>query len=324
MRSKKAKILGILIVLFAFALCSFNSIAATNPSITDDDPGTYIIVVMLMLFFLIIFSRKEELEFKYRQKDVAFGVAVFSSYLLLLVFSAAVSPAIFKSYRIDALLFPLPLAALILLVFGIDGLKKIRLVPLYALFASPLLLTPVIRLNVAFANLNALFIYNLLKVIGIPVTKNGLEIATSQLASITISTTCVSIGTFVAFVMFLLPIAYLYEGKTKSKALWMASGLCLMALLNVLRMAAISLEWAYYGIDKAVGMFHAIGGQMLFYATIAAMILMAGRCGLRFATIRVRQRERQMNDAEVHALAIPALLAIAFSVIGFVLSARLV
>ena len=50
-------------------------------------------------------------------------------------------------------------------------------------------------------------------------------------------------GIFIALAFFLIPIAYLYDGKTKKKILWVASGLALLLVLNLVRMASISLAW---------------------------------------------------------------------------------
>lgn len=321
MKSRKVKILGISIVLIAFLLGSINSIFATNLSVTDTDPSTYIIVVMLMLFLLIIFSAKEDLKFEFEMKNIAYGTVIFVAYILLLSYSRVSLSFVFQSYRIDALLFSVLLTALIILVFGTDGIRKMKHVPIYALFASPILLLPILSLNSTFADLNAGFVYSILRLIGIPVTQEGLVIVAPSLTSITISTTCVSIGTFVALVMFLIPIAYLYEGKVKARALWVASGLGLILLLNVLRMLSVSLVWVYYGIGSAISLFHAVAGQLLFYASIIIMVLLAGRYGIWIERIKKSSiKEDRRKERKRHELIIPAALAIAFGFVGFVLS----
>ena len=76
MESKKAKMLGIAVILAAFLLGSINSILATGPSVTDTDPSTYIIVVMLMLFFLIAASAKEALKFEFNMKNIGYGIII--------------------------------------------------------------------------------------------------------------------------------------------------------------------------------------------------------------------------------------------------------
>ena len=319
MDGKKTKMLGIAVIIAAFLLGSINSIMATNPSITDTDPSTYIIVVMLMLFFLIAASAKEDLKFEFNKKSMLYGTAIFLIYILLLSYSRVGLSTTFQSYRIDALLFVVLLASLITLVFGLGGMRKMKQVLIYALFASPILLLPILSLNGAFAGLNAELVYEVIRTVGVPVVKSGLVISAPSLSSITISTTCASIGTFIALVMFLVPVAYLYEGKLKAKALWVSSGLGLMLVFNVVRMSSISLVWAYYGIGRAISLFHAFAGQLLFYAAIIIMLLIAGRYGMKIGEGKKKTGRRGGGKLD-RRLVIPSAIAIVFGLVVFALS----
>ena len=274
------KFLGIAAIFLSFLIASAYSLSITNPGILDTDPATYIIVVMLMLFLFILFSAKEELEFKPSAKNMLYGIVAFAIYLALLAYLRVSLSFSFLSYRIDAFLFPIFLVSLIMPVFGVRGVRKLLPVIIYSVFASPLLLMPLLNLNAAFANINAGLVYGFVKGIGVPVSKAGVMILSGTGSSIAISTTCVSIGTFLALLMFLLPLAYLYGGRLGRKALWLASGVVLILLLNLLRMLIVVLVWAYYGIGSATNTFHAFAGQLLFYLAIIVMVLISGKYGL--------------------------------------------
>jgi exosortase/archaeosortase family protein len=114
----------------------------------------------------------------------------------------------------------------------------------------------------------------------VPVSKAGVKLFAGAGSSIAISTTCVSIGTFLALFMFLLPLAYLYDGRLGKKALWLVSGVVLILLLNILRMLTVVLIWVYYGIGSAANTFHLFAGQFLFYLAIIVMLLVSGRYAL--------------------------------------------
>lgn len=286
MADKRAKILGIAIIVTAFLIASFSSLSVTGLSILDTDASTYIIVVMLMLFVFMIFAAKEDINFEYSKRNIAYSVLIFLFYVLLLSYLRVAFSFAFLSYRIDALLFPLPLLAFIVMVFGTSGAKKLTPLIVYAAFASPLILLPILNLNGAFANLNARIIYDFINAVGVPVSRAGLVISTSLGSNITISTTCVSIGTFVAFVMFLIPLAYLYEGRLRSKLYWMVSGILLILLLNLIRMLSISLVWAFYGLNSAINTFHAFAGQLIFYIAIVLMVLFAYKYGLSVKSVK--------------------------------------
>lgn len=220
------------------------------------------------------------MEFKFESRNVLYGLAIFIFYALALSYLRVSLSSAFLSYRIDALLFPVLLVSLILPVFGTKGVRRLLPVIVYALFASPLIFMPLLNLNASFANLNASLAYGFVKMLGVPVSSAGVTIFAGSGASIAISTTCVSIGTFLALLMFLLPLAYLYEGEIGRKVLWLVSGIALILLLNMLRMLAVVLIWVYYGIGSAANTFHAFAGQLLFYLVIIVMLLVAGKYGL--------------------------------------------
>ena len=280
MSNKRAKIFGILIIFAAFLVASIGSLMVTSPSVLDTNAETYVIVVMLMLFVFIIFSAKSDVEFEYRRKNILYAVILLALYLFLLSYLRVSLSTAFLSYRIDALLFPLLLLCFVVLVFGFSGARKMWSLIAYAFFASPLLLIPVLNLNNAFANVNANLVYNIVKATGAPATREGLVIFSRLGANITISGTCVALGTFVAFVMFLIPLAYLYEGTLRRKLYWVVSGTALMLALNTARMLLIALVWVYYGLGNAVTTFHIFAGQLIFYISIIAMVLIAGKYGL--------------------------------------------
>ncbi|MDE1833040.1 MAG: exosortase/archaeosortase family protein [Candidatus Micrarchaeota archaeon] len=280
MNYKGAKTLGMAIVIVAFLAGAFNSILITNPSILDTDPSTYVIVVMLMSFVFLVFGMKERLEISRDRRDLAYAALIFAAYFLALSLSRVGLSYLFITYRIDALLFPLLLASIVTAVFGIDGLKRLRYPIVYTVFASPLLLIPVLGLNQGFALLNAKLIYGALSALGIGVVEKGLLLTAPSTTSISISTTCVSLGFFAAMVMFLAPVAYLYNGRNSRRYLFVAAGIVLLLVLNVLRMLVLSMVWVYYGLGSAIGAFHLFAGQLLFYASIVIMLLLAGRFGL--------------------------------------------
>ncbi|MDE1871095.1 MAG: exosortase/archaeosortase family protein [Candidatus Micrarchaeota archaeon] len=321
MNGKKAKLFGIAIIFAAFLGVSINSILATNPSILDTDSSTYIIVVMLMLLLFIIFSSKAELDFSFGPKNAAYAAFIFVAYALLLSSMRVALSSAFLSYRIDALLFPLPMLALVVLVFGIKGARKLWPLIAYSVFASPLLLVPVINLSAAFANLNALLVYAIIKGIGVQVLRSGYVITSALGSSITISTACVPIGTFIAFVMFLIPVAYLYDGSLKHKLYWILSGSALMLFLNFARMLFIALIWVFYGLDNAVNTFHVFAGQLIFYAAIIIMMLVSGKYGLGLAR-RAKKSRRGVAAPGIAAgrLAAATVVAAAFAIAAFALN----
>ena len=290
------KVFGIAVLFVATLLTMACTVLVTNFSILDTDPTSYVIVVMLMLFVFILFSLKEDLHLNKNRRFVVLGVCIFVFYIVFLSYVRVGLSFVFATFRIDALLIPLALVSFILMLFGIAGLRKLAPLVIYSLFLSPLLLMPLLFQNAAFANVNAAFVYETLRAFGVPVTLNGITITAASSASISIASTCAPIGTFVALVMFLVPVAYLYKGDLKKKTLWILSGLALVFVLNFARMFAIAYSWAYYGIGQAVSIFHIFAGQILFYAAIIVMLLLAGKYGMSITRMRKGQLGELTKD----------------------------
>ncbi len=318
-------------MLAAFFLASFNSLSRTGLSISDTDPSSYIIVVMLMLFPFILFSGKERISVQgFSLSGTGAAAGIFLAYALATMVSRGSLSYLFWSYRIDALLFPALLACLAAALFGMRSLPKFKYLLVFALFASPAILMPLLAQNPLFASINAGIVFDMIRATGVHVVRHGFLIAAPSGATISINTTCVPLGTFVALLFFLLPIAYLYNGARTRKALWLASGLALVLLLNLVRMSIIAFAWVYNGIGPAAATFHLFAGAALFLLTIVAMVLLTGRYGLSFphgeATAGAgkrkarRGRSRAQRSPSPYRFALGAAAAFAFAALAFVLT----
>jgi exosortase/archaeosortase family protein len=274
------KAIGIAFLILVAIIAIFNSIARTGFVISDSNPASYAIVAMLMIPVLIAFSAKEDLRMRKGWKPIAIGAFLTLAFFLILSYARGSLSFAFYTLGVDALLFPLILAALIVTLFGLDGIKKMKFLLIYSAFASPLLFYWLIRFNAQFVSLNASAVYSLLVSLGLPLTKSGIVLTAPSASSISIASTCADLGVFIALFMFLLPVAYLYEGKTSKKILWLGSALLLLFAANIVRMISISAIWAYSGVSTAASVYHAFAGQILFYIVIIAMFLLLGKYDL--------------------------------------------
>ncbi len=319
MRGVGPKTIGIAVLFVAFLLGSVNSIARTSFSILDTDSTTYIIIVMLMIFAFIAFYLKEDLKLSTSKKTIAIGAGLFVAYVVVLSYLRVSMSYAFATYRIDGIMFPLLLASLIVTLFGLGSLKRFNRLIVYSVFASPLLLMPFILANGVFANFNAGIVYGILKAAGINAVKSGITIGGASASTITIANTCVPLGIFIATVMLLLPLAYLYDGKLSRKALWVGSAVAAVLVLNIFRMSAIALVWANSGISGAVTLFHEFAGAFIFYIVIALFVLLAGRFGLSLRGARITKRSyAATRNAKLPLY--PITFALLFGILAFILT----
>ena len=278
---------GVMVALAALIMAYYNSLSISSFVISDSDPYTYGIVVMLMgLVFLFLGVRDKRLEPSPTIAWMGAGSALVAAYVLLLAYARVALSFWFVSYRVDVLLIPVFLAGIVLGVFGPRGLVRLKYQIVYLFLASGVVLSPLIALNASFTGMNAGLVYSVIKAIGVPVVRNGLVISAAASGSISIASTCADIAAFIAIALFMVPLAYFYEGKPKRKFEWVVSGVALLFVLNIFRMSLIAVLWAYYGIGEAVATFHLFIGSVLFYASIIIMILVSGRFGMKLPYLR--------------------------------------
>ncbi len=318
----KRKAIGLSAVMLALLLNIFVSVYITGLVVSDTDPTTYIVVVMLMLFvFVALYAKDKSIVPDMTKRSVLYGAMLFAVYLLALSYSRVWLSTLFMSYRIDMLLLPIFILAVIVAVFGAAGAKRMKLLVIYSVFASPLLLLPILNLNSQFTLLNADIIAGISGLLNLPLTQNGILLIGPLKSTVSISSTCANIGAFAALVMFLVPLAYLYDGKKGKKAIWVVAGLLLLLLFNLARMMAITLVWLYYGITSAVYVFHLFGGEVLFIIVIVFLMLAARRFGLRMPKVAAGKQQRSKAPA-LWGLGIyyPLLAGAAFGTIGLLFS----
>jgi exosortase/archaeosortase family protein len=277
---------GILITILS-------TLFATPLYISDTDPSTYVVVVLLMLVIFPLFYSKLRLNRRITRRDMALGITGYLAVIVMTFYLHFLYPEFFASFRLSLLLLPLAIASLVSILFGAENIVKFKGILLYSLLASPLILYPVFGLNQEFASLNTYAVYHMLLLFSnnvryaYPTTVylNGIPIGIGE--------ACAGIGALIGLLMFLIPVAWLYEGGTRRKAAWVLAGVVLMLVLNLIRMAGIALTWAFLDIRAAVSFVHAFAGVFIFYISIIVMILAYRSFGLSFPASK-----RKLHNAD--------------------------
>ncbi len=303
---------AIAVLVLCVILLLATSFYITPSGISDTDPSTYVVVPILMLPLLILFTFKSEIKRDVRKRDITIGALMFATFIALALFLRIYFSFYFISFRVDLLLIPLAIAALASLLFGVLSVNKFRGAMIYSMLASPAVLYPLFRVSGAFAQANTVIVYDIIRLFISGVQYSAPITIAANGYSIGIGQACVSVGIFIALAFFLIPIAYLYEGKAERKALWVASGIVIMLVLNLIRMASISLVWLAYGPNQTALFVHTFIGVILFYVVIALMILTSKFYGLGIGKASKKAvKKKKISDMEVAGIA----LAVAFSII---------
>lgn len=289
------------------------SVYITPTTISDADPSTYVIVPILMMPLLLLFIFKKDIEPRVNKRDGVIGALAFTFFIIITVLLRVYFSIYFVSFRVDMLLIPLGIISLVLLLFGSNNISRFKSVMLYSLLASPAVMFPILKAANGFTNLNTVLVYGILKlfipgmqyVAPFTISANGYSVG--------IGNACVSIGIFIALALFLIPVAYFYNGQDKKKIYWVSSGLILLLVLNLVRMLGISFVWLSYGPNSTALFVHTFIGVVLFYFIIVLMILITGLYGLKAGPSKKRNKkiaEKRVDIDNKYVLA-----AFAFSLI---------
>lgn len=292
----------IIIILFSFSI--------TPQYISDIYASSYVIIPILMLpiFSIFMLKHSDDIIPEVDLRSFAMGFILFLFFVSFVLNARGYLGPLFFSYRIDMLAVPIAIIALACLIFGLRNLERFAWIAIYALFASPVLLLPVINANLGFASINTAGIYLLAKpfLAGLsfirPITLyfNGYGVS--------IGNTCIGIGAIIGMVMLMLPIAYFLEGKGRRKALWVGSGVLLLLALNFIRMLLITFAWFEYGPSNEILGVHAVAGQIIFYASVLVMIMIPGKYGLSYPRLKLGKGKARYNALAVASAVIISLL----------------
>lgn len=313
---KYDKRIGILILTVLVIVLIINPLRITSLTISDTDPTTYVIVPLMMLPLLTLFMAKNDLKINVRRRDIAIGIALFALLVALEVYLRATLSYLFLTYGIEMLIFPLGIASLIILLFGLSNINRFKVLLVYCILASPIILMSITGLNSWFSTANSVLIYHVSQLFSHSISYIPPITMTANGNTIAIGNSCVGVAAIIALVLFLVPVAYLYDGKLKRKALWIAAGFILILFLNVLRMLFIALEWLLSGPSNAILTIHLFAGVLLFYASIIIMVLLAGRFGLTFP----KPRKRTLKERPATSSGLNILVAVILALIWFLLT----
>ncbi len=314
----------------AFLLCLVallaSSLLITNPSIDNIDASTYVIapIIMLPLFFAFILFKENPIP-STSIKSIMLGFALLIALAVLMSYLYYSSQYLFISYRIDMLLFPIAAIALISIIYGFSNIRKFRYALIYSVLASPLIFYPVISANSAFASVNSQIIFSVLHTFINGVSFTAPFSISYNTISIGIGTACAGVAVFIALLLFMLPVAYLFDGKLSAKAYWLASGIFLLFILNLSRMAGIAAVWLVKGPSAVVSTIHLFIGVLIFYAAILIMLPAAGIFGLKIKSMKIELSEKVTGEPShvfAYVFAVIGVLAYLFASQIFVNTTR--
>lgn len=231
---------------------------------------------------------------KIRLGRLDFVVAGF--FLGLVVLPAVVGPVVYSNYvwpmRLDLLTLPLAAAATCVLLFGTRSLVAFVFPLAFLFLAWPL--PHSIAVEHLLGTITSWTAAAVTAVVGIvplaepvpaaddaryTVTHGGSEFVLS------VGSACSGINSLVGFLVVGVACIYLIQGPVRRRLLWLAVGLPVVWVFNILRILLIFVAGRWYGESAAIDVVHPIGGLLALNAAFIVLLLLIPPFGLALRSV---------------------------------------
>jgi exosortase len=314
--------------LVGLVLLAYNySLLTLARGLTLQTPLAYLSLVPLIALILGITRLRLEgrgLSIHDRQVDWIVGTALLVVAGAVLALVPGATSSTFWLQRLDLLTLPIFVAGMVTLLFGIRRTWSLKGPIAFLLLAWPVPYTVFLGGAIgAFTELTAQLVGALTRVVPIahasPSDDTLFVVGSGVHAfSVSIGSACAGVNGFVGFLLVGTALLYVVRGPLLRRLTWLAAGLALVFILNVLRIAAILAVGSGFGQAVALEVLHPVAGLIVFNIGVLAMIMLVPRFGLRFLALPRAKADadtnpnpvRRVRPALAFAIGIAAILAV--------------
>jgi exosortase len=303
-------------VLLVAALVAYNySLQTLLRGITLQTPLGYLAlvpVVALILAWVRLAREPEPLPIHDRQIDYIVGLTL----LAVAAGIAFLAPAAVRFWlnRYDLLGLPFFVAGMITLLYGVRRMWALKFPILFLFLAWPVPYAPLVGDGMeAFTDFTAAAVGTLSTWIPTarpsPVDPTMFFIGNGSRAfAVSIGSACSGVNSLVGFLIIGGAFAYAVRGPALRRLLWLAGGLVLVWLLNIVRIEAIFAIGAGFGQAAALDVLHPVAGLIVFNLGVLGMLLAIRPMGLRFMDMQAPERAAE-GRTPVSRVRVPVIVA---------------
>jgi exosortase len=317
-------------LLVAVLLAYHYSLATLLRGIGLETPLAYLAlvpVIALILAWVRLTREPAPIPIHDRQVDYIVGVTLLAIAMAVAILAPPSLSTSFWLNRYDLLGLPFFVAGLIAILYGLRRLWALK-VPIGFLFlAWPVPYAPLVGDGMrAFADLTAAAAVMLSAIIPtaspVPGDPSMFFVGHgSRTFAVSIGSACSGVNSLVGFILVGGALAYAVRGPARRRVAWLAGGLVLIWLLNVLRIEAIFAAGAIWGQDAAMDILHPVAGLIVFNVGVLAMLLATDRLGLSFMGLAPRPDGALRTPSPVRVVRAPIALAAALAILLGVVNA---
>jgi exosortase/archaeosortase family protein len=246
-----------------------------------------------------------------------FALPLVLCFVILLLWLPSRYGSVYWNLRLDLLALPILVALGVLLLFGVPALlRSAGTFGLLALGWKPVFDKLVALTADPLARLDAVLVGALASPFAAHAHRIGqlFVVGPDGNRSIGVSSACVGLSAIFSMALVGAFVGRALQGSRRAKLLWLAAGVGLAFLANLVRMTVIVVIADRVGMGSAMSVFHATAGVALFAVVLLVMLLLLRRFHLRLAFPPLRKARPLRFKAR--GLAIVATLLVGLAALG--------
>jgi len=296
------------LALLAVVLCYHTSLWTLMRGLTVDTPLAYlglVPIIAAVLGYALARPSINEPNIHDRHIDRIVGVPLVLAAFASLVLLPARLSTMYWLFRIDLLTMPLFVAGVVALAFGVRMLWRTKAAILFLFLAWPIPIRGMVTLGLEpLTALTAGAVRMVVGVIPVATVMPGDGI-TFQIVHggaqgtflVQVASACSGANGLLGFLLVASAFTLVARGTKSAKFSWLAAGLALVWVFNVIRIVAILAVGKFFGEKASIEILHPVAGLFTFNIAVLIMVLQAHRFGLSLPVFNGPSRTRAVLAA---------------------------
>jgi exosortase/archaeosortase family protein len=320
--AKMAALLGAIVCAYGYSLATLVQTA------TMQTPLAYVSLVPLIALGLATMRRNPapgEPPIHDRQLDYIVGLPLLGAAIAMNLVLPGRFSAMFWVWRIDLLSLPIFVAGAVAVIFGVRVMWRQKLAIAYLLLAWPWpYTTALLRVLNASTTATLAGLRLILRVVPVAAPVAGGDGSVFQVVHnghpfpVSVVSACSGINGIVGFLLVGVAFSAIVRGPRARKGLWLAGGMVVLWVINLLRLAFIFWAGKEWGEGVAINVLHPFVGLLTFSAGVLLMLVVMRPLGMTIGPVARRGAgPTSPRDPRGHvgAVAVPRAFA-AFTVVA--------
>lgn len=220
--------------------------------------------------------------------------------------------------RFDALSLPLVMTASFSLLFGVRSLVVLWPAVAYSLLAWPLPASALVELlsgPVTVLTSSAIDLLLAATPSGPGAVRQGTDLLVTVSGlrgdfEVAVTSACSGLSGMLGILVVGAGLLYMYDGRLRSRLAWLAAGLVMVLVLNVVRILGLIAAGGLFGPRVALDVLHPYVGLVVLNVVLALMLATAARFGLVRRAIRAQATDNPLHEPGPHQRGRHRLLAL--------------